>query len=219
MSKGHVLIIDDEKNIRITLSKCLKYMDIDVDEAITGEEGLEKFAPDKYDLILLDLEMQGMKGMEVLKKIREQDRKVPVIITTAYGTVDVAVDAMKLGAADFIQKPFTPKEIQDLVKEVMDRKALERDKIVDYESHIRFARQLISLGEYDEAKEILQKAITLEPLKAEPHNLMGTLLEIQGELEEARKHYKAALILEPDYYQAQTNLIRINDMIKGRLTS
>ncbi|MCD4782822.1 MAG: response regulator [Candidatus Eremiobacteraeota bacterium] len=218
MSIGKVLIVDDEKNIRFTLSKCLKYIDLDSDEAINGEEALQKFDSNKYDLVILDLKMQGMSGIDVLKKIDEIDHTTPVVIITAHGTVDAAVDAMKLGAVDFLQKPFTPKEIQKMVKDIMGRKELGKESIENYGHHIQYARQLISRREFDEAMDILKKAIGLEPLKAEPHNMMGVLLEIQGELEEAKKHYKAALAMEPGYMQAQTNLIRINKRIKEKKT-
>lgn len=216
MSIGKVLIVDDEKNIRFTLSKCLKYIDLDADEAINGEEALQKFNSNKYDLVILDLKMQGMPGIEVLKRIDEIDKTIPVVIITAHGTVDAAVDAMKLGAVDFLQKPFTPKEIQKMVKDIMGRKKLVKESIENYSHHIQYARQLISRREFGEAMDILKKAIGLEPLKAEPHNMMGVLLEIQGELEGAKKHYKAALAMEPGYIQAQTNLIRVNKRMKEK---
>lgn len=219
MNQGKVLIIDDEKNIRLTLSKCLKYIDFDVDEAINGEEGLEKFWASHYDLIVLDLKMPGMDGLEVLKRIREKDRETPVIVVTAHGTVDVAVDAMKLGAADFMQKPFTPREIQDRVKEIIGRKGLEKENIDSYDSHIQYARQLISQSKFKETSEILKQAVALEPLKAEPHNMLGALQEIDGHLEEAKKHYKAALSMEPGFLQAQTNLARINKKLKDASAS
>jgi len=216
MSIGKALIVDDEKNIRLTLSKCLHYIDVDVDEAINGEKALKKLSDGKYDLVILDLKMQGMGGLDVLKIIREDDKEIPVVIVTAHGTVDVAVEAMKLGAADFMQKPFTPKEIQNMVKEILKRKELEPNKIENYKSHIQFARQLIITRKFKEAMEILKRAISLEPLKAEPHNLMGALLEILGEMDEAKKHYRAALVMNPGYLPAQTGLVRVNKILRTR---
>ena len=215
MSIAKALIVDDEKNIRLTLSKCLKYMDVESDEAINGEEGLEKFKNDKFDLVILDLKMQGMDGLEVLKIIREDDKETPVVIVTAHGTVDVAVDAMKLGAADFMQKPFTPKEIQNIVKEILKRKEIIPDSIDSYESYIQYARQLIIQKDFEQSMEILKKALSLEPTKAEPHNLIGSLLEILGKTEEAQKHYRAALVMEPGYIPARTGLARINKKLKA----
>ena len=216
MSIAKALIVDDEKNIRLTLSKCLQYMDVASDEAINGEEGLEKFNGSEYDLVILDLKMPGMGGLEVLKKIREEDKKTPVVIVTAHGTVDVAVDAMKLGAADFMQKPFTPKEIQDIVRDILERNKLNPDTINSYEACIQYARQLIIHKDFEKSMEYLKRALGMEPTKAEPHNLIGSLLEILGKLEEAQKHYRAAMVMEPGYIPAQTGLARINKKIRNQ---
>lgn len=216
MSIAKALIVDDEKNIRLTLSKCLQYMDVASDEAINGEEGLEKFNSGDYDLVILDLKMPGMGGLEVLKIIREEDKKTPVVIVTAHGTVDVAVDAMKLGAADFMQKPFTPKEIQDIVRDILERNKLNPETISSYESCIQYARQLIMHKDFEKSMEYLKRALGMEPTKAEPHNLMGSLLEILGKLDEAQKHYRAAMVMEPGYIPAQTGLARINKKIRNQ---
>lgn len=216
MSIGKALVIDDEKNIRFTLTKCLSYIDLEADEAINGEEGLKKLEKKDYDVIFLDLKMQGMNGLEVLKKIKEKKPDASVVIITAHGTVDSAVEAMKLGAADFMQKPFTPKEIQEITKEILSRKNLDKENLESYESYIQFAKDLISQRKYDEAIEYLKKAIGKNPTKAEPHNILGAINEIRGELEEARKNYKAALAYDPNYLQAQRNLIRVKDKIAAQ---
>ncbi len=216
MSMGKALIIDDEKNIRLTLSKCLKFIDIDVEEAINGEEGVRKIAAGvEPDIIFLDLKMQGMDGVETLRHIREINKTVPVVIVTAHGTVDSAVEAMKLGAADFMQKPFTPQEIQDIVREVLDRRNLQQEELDTGQAHLQYAKQLISSKDYDGAIEQLKKAIGLEPLGAEPHNIIGAIMEIRGNLEEAEKYYQAAIALDPAYHQAQRNLTRLRGKIKG----
>lgn len=214
MSIGKALIIDDEKNIRLTLSKCLQYIDIEVSEAINGEEGIKKLEEGKFDVIFLDLKMQGMGGIEALKRIKEIDPHIPVIIVTAHGTVDAAVEAMKLGAADFMQKPFTPQEIQDIVKEVLARRQLQKEELDSSENYLQYAKQQIIKKEYDEAMENLKKAIGLDPLKAEPHNIIGAILEIRGDMVESQKYYKAALALDPGYKQARRNLDRVNAKLK-----
>ena len=120
-----VLIVDDEKNIRLTLSQSLESLELETDTAVNGEEALAKLKEKDYRLILLDLRMPGMDGMEVLRQLREIRPDIRVIIITAYGTIESAVDAMKLGAADFIQKPFSPEEIRRLVSQVIDRERLD----------------------------------------------------------------------------------------------
>jgi len=214
MSQKTALIIDDEKNIRLTLSKCLSYIDVVSDEAINGEDGLHKLEEKKYDIIFLDLKMQGMDGLEVLKTIKERDSSASVVIITAHGTVDIAVEAMKLGAADFMQKPFTPQEVTQITNEILSRKTLAEKGPDNYQSYIQFAKENITLKKYAEAEDNLKKAIEIHPNEPEPKNILGAVMEIQGRLEEARKLYKAALDLDPGYLKAQRNLIRINEKIK-----
>lgn len=215
MTKPKALIIDDEKNIRLTLSKCLSYIDIEPAEAINGEEALKKLEKgNDFDLIFLDLKMAGMGGLEVLKKIKEKKSDIPVVVITAHGTVDTAVEAMKLGAADFMQKPFTPQEIQDKTREILSRKNLTVESLNSYKAYLQFAKDQISRKNYNQAVEYLKKAIGMEPSRAEPHNILGAIMEIKGELQEAQKYYKAALVYKPSYLQAQRNLIRVQDKIK-----
>jgi len=121
MKDKSVLIVDDEKNIRLTLSQALEALGVETDTATNGEEALAKLKEKGFGLILLDLKMPGMDGMEVLRRVREIRPDIRVIIITAYGTIESAVEAMKLGAVDFIQKPFSPDEIRGLVSRVMDR--------------------------------------------------------------------------------------------------
>lgn len=215
MSIGTALIVDDEKNIRLTMSKCLSFINLEVDEAVNGEEGIKKIEEKQYDIVFLDLKMQGMYGLDALKIMREKRPSTPVVIVTAHGTVDAAVDAMKLGAADFMQKPFTPKEIQEIVQEILSRKKLNKESLDSYDSYLQFAKKQIVDKDYDGAMESLKDAIGLDPLKAEPHNIMGTIHEIRKEFEEAKKHYKAALALDPGYLQAQRNLVRVNEILSA----
>ena len=208
MSESRLLIVDDEKNIRLTLSQTLDRMGVTVDTAVNGEEALEKLALGDYHLVLLDLRLPGMDGMEVLRQLRDLRPEARVIIITAYGTVESAVEAMKLGAVDFIQKPFSPKEIRDLVQRVIDRPALDGAATMDYEAHIEMAKKHINDRHFDMALEHVQKAIALDSERAEAFNLKGALHDIQGDDLEAKKNYRAALALDPSYKPAKVNLER-----------
>lgn len=115
-----ILIVDDEKNIRLTLSQALTVLGIDVDMAENGKEALAKLKEKDFRLILLDLRLPGIGGMEVLRQIRKIRPETCVVIITAYGTVESATEAMKLGAWDFLKKPFVPEEIKELVSRVID---------------------------------------------------------------------------------------------------
>jgi len=107
-----ILIIDDEKTIRWSLGEGLRKAGFEILEAASGEEGLQLFGDKSPDCVLLDVRLPGIDGMEVLSRMREENNEVPVIVMTAYGEVDTAVQAMKGGAFDFVSKPFMIEKIK-----------------------------------------------------------------------------------------------------------
>ena len=210
-----VLIVDDEKNIRLTLSQVLESLELETDSAVNGEEALAKLKEKDYGLILLDLRMPGMDGMEALRQLREVRPDIRVIIITAYGTIESAVDAMKLGAVDFVQKPFSPKEIRELVSQVLDREKLDEQKAVDYASFVELAKRCVGDRHFNAATEHVRKAISLDPARPEAFNLLGALMEIHHDVLEAQKYYRAALDLDPTYKPAKDNLDRSTRWQRG----
>jgi len=208
MREKSVLIVDDEKNIRLTLSQALEVLEVETDTAANGEEALAKLKEREFCLILLDLKMPGMDGMEVLRRVREIRPDIRVIILTAYGTIESAVEAMKLGAIDFIQKPFSAEEIRELVSRVMDREKLDQQKVMDYTSSIELAKRSIGDRHFDAAVEHVRRAIFIDPGRPEAFNLLGALMEIKGDRIEAQKNYRTALSLDPSYEPAIKNLQR-----------
>jgi len=206
--RKNLLIVDDEKNIRLTLAQSLESLGLDIDTAVNGEEALQKLTIGEYGLLLLDLKMPGMDGMEVLKHICDSRPDIRVIIITAHGTIDTAVEAMKLGAVDFIQKPFAPDEIRELVKTVIDRDTLSEEKANDYTTHLELAKRCITERHFDAAREHVGKALAIDNSRPEALNLMGALHEIGKNISEAQKYYRAALSLDPTYKPAQSNLHR-----------
>lgn len=215
MEKRRVLIVDDEKNIRLTLSEALEPLGLETDTAVNGEEALAKVREKAFGLMLLDLKMPGMDGMQVLRQVRETRPEIRVIIVTAYGTIESAVDAMKLGAVDFLQKPFAPDEVRELVSQVLDRDKLDERTATDYASVIELAKRCVADGQSDAAMEHARKAISIDPSRAEAFNLLGALLEIQGDHHEALKQYRAAVSLDPTYEPARQNLYRSKTWEKG----
>ncbi len=211
MKGRSVLIVDDEKNILLTLSQSLEVLQLETDTATNGEEALAKLKEKDFGLILLDLRMPGMDGMEVLRKVREIRPDIRIIMITAYGTIELAVEAMKLGAVDFIQKPFSPEEIRELVSRVLDREKLDERKAADYGASIELAKRSVGHRHFDAAIEHLRRAIFLDPARPEAFNLLGALTEIQGDRIEAQKNYRAALSLDPSYEPAIKNLQRSTD--------
>jgi DNA-binding NtrC family response regulator len=216
MSGKSVLIVDDEKNILLTLSQSLEALQLEADTARSGEEALAKLEGKRFNLILLDIRMPGMDGMEVLRRVREIRPDILVIMITAYGTIGLAVEAIKLGAVDFIQKPFSSEEIRELVSRVLDREKLDEQKAADYGSAIELAKRSVGNRHFEAAIAHVRKAISLDPIRPEAFNLLGILEEVQGNRDEAQKHYRAALSLDPSYQPASVNLQR-STTGKGKL--
>src|SRR4030043_523380 len=111
MIPKRILIIDDEENFRHLLSVILVKEGYEVETASNGEEGLQKALSSPFDQILCDIRMAGMEGLEFLKEVKKTEVEATIIVMSAYGTVDIAIEAMKLGAYDYISKPFKPDEI------------------------------------------------------------------------------------------------------------
>lgn len=104
-SKGTILITDDEKSIRNTLREILEFEKYNIVEAENGEKALRTIKKEHIDLVILDIKMQGMDGIEVLEKIKNIKPELPVIMISGHGTIKIAVEATKLGAFDFLEKP------------------------------------------------------------------------------------------------------------------
>ncbi|MFW6203260.1 MAG: sigma-54-dependent transcriptional regulator, partial [Marinilabilia sp.] len=119
-----ILVIDDQKSIRNTLKDILEYEGHEVMLAQDGPEGLEQFGNDKFDVVLLDIKMPEMDGMEVLDKIMEKASDIPVIMISGHGNIDTAVDAIKKGAYDFIEKPLDLNRLLVTIRNGLDKKEL-----------------------------------------------------------------------------------------------
>ena len=122
---ANILVIDDEKSIRNTLQEVLEYESHKVDLATNGGEGLELFEKNSYDVVLCDIKMPGMDGIEVLEKMHQQANDLPIIMISGHGNIDTAVEAIKKGAYDFIEKPL---DLNRLL--VTMRNATERNDLV-----------------------------------------------------------------------------------------
>jgi DNA-binding NtrC family response regulator len=208
MENKNILIVDDEKNIRLTMSHSLISLGVQVQTAADGEEALRELSKNHFNLVFLDLKMPGMEGMEVLRHIKVNWPGTPVIIITAHGTIEIELEAMKLGAVDLIQKPFNPAEIRGLAELVLNRGNLDKEKVADYTSFIELAKRYISERDFTTARELTKKAISFDPSRPEAYNLLGVLLEIDHQSLEAQKFYRAALEIDPTYKPAAGNLER-----------
>jgi two-component system response regulator AtoC len=129
MSTNKILLIDDEENFRHMLSVILKKRGYDVETANNGIDGLKKVDTGSYDTVLCDIRMPEMDGLEFLKEAQKAGCESTIIMMSAYGTLDTAIEAMKLGAYDYISKPFKPDEIVLTLKKAEERERLRRENL------------------------------------------------------------------------------------------
>jgi DNA-binding NtrC family response regulator len=128
-AQGCILIVDDEAEIRESLQTLLELEGYEVETAANGEEGLSKLGEQPFDLVLLDLALPGRSGIELLPEIRALDPQLPVIIITAYGTVEDAVRAMQGGAGNFLQKPWDNEKLLADVRAAVARRRTEEENV------------------------------------------------------------------------------------------
>jgi DNA-binding NtrC family response regulator len=125
--KGRILIVDDELVVRDSLQKWFDSEGYDAGAVSSGREALFAVQQKQYDLVLLDIKMPGMDGMELQKKLREVDSDLTVVIMTGYASVETAVEALKMGAYDYITKPVDPDELVHLVSNALGHKRYKRE--------------------------------------------------------------------------------------------
>lgn len=136
--KNLILVIDDEESMRDSCTQILTKDGYQTETAEDGAVGLEKIKEIHPDLVLIDLKMPGIGGMEVLKKTNDLDPNIIAVVITGYATVDSAVEAMKIGAYDFLPKPFTPEELRIII-----RRGLERRKLLLETESLRKEKKLM----------------------------------------------------------------------------
>lgn len=156
---GKILIIDDERAIRRALREILEFEDFEVDEAENGKEGVKLASGEHYDIIFCDIKMPEMDGMEVLDELLKAKIETPVIMISGHGNIETAVQAIKKGAFDFIEKPLDLNRILVTIRNAGDRNVLVEEKKVLKKTVKRFKGSSI-IGETDEImaiKEMIEK--------------------------------------------------------------
>jgi DNA-binding NtrC family response regulator len=125
--KGKILVVDDERAIGIAIQRLLAARGHEVETALSGEEAVRRLGEHRYHLVITDLNLKQLSGMDVLRWVREHAPETAVIVITAYGSEKIAVEAMKLGAADYVPKPFDNDELELVVERALEGIALRRD--------------------------------------------------------------------------------------------
>ena len=215
-SEVHILVVDDERNIRNNLRMVLEADGYKVDTASNGDDALLRVKDGRYDIVFVDIQMPKMDGLELLRYLRGLRPKMPVVMLTAYGTVRRAVEAMKLGAVDFIEKPFDPKAIQLLCQEILEREKIGTTGTVDELLHLaKLARERKALTE---ARVHLKIAMMRDLSRPEPYYELGELCEDEGQVNHAVQYYYMALEAQSTFEPARAALIRLGQL-KDRPTA
>lgn len=122
MQNVRILVIDDEPTVIESFKMILKIKDYDVDSYLDGPSALEKFDKDQFDIAFIDMKLPKMDGLEILKRLKEKDPDMEVIIVTAYATEESHANAINLGALEYLRKPFLMEEIYELVDRGLRRR-------------------------------------------------------------------------------------------------
>jgi two-component system response regulator HydG len=166
VSMGKMLVVDDQRNLRTTLAMMLRGAGYDVDEAANGKLGKDAGAAGAYDVVITDLRMGDLDGIELLRAIKEAQPMTEVIVMTAYGTIESAVEAMRLGAFDYLQKPFTEQELLVRVEKAMESRRLHGQvQMFAQEFKERYHFENI-VGRSKAIRDVLSRVIKIAPTDA-----------------------------------------------------
>jgi two-component system, NtrC family, nitrogen regulation response regulator NtrX len=163
MAKPRILVIDDEASIRDSLRVTLEYADYEVIGAATGQDGLALAERESPDLVLLDIKMPGTDGMEVLNRLHARDETLPIIMISGHGTTSTAVDAVKMGAEDFLDKPFDTDVLLFRIEKVLKLRQ-QRDENRSLKKAIEVRHQLI--GDSSALKQVMAAVGRAAPTNA-----------------------------------------------------
>ncbi|HEY5649241.1 MAG TPA: sigma-54 dependent transcriptional regulator, partial [Nitrospiria bacterium] len=190
-----ILLIEDKESMAKMLNQALRSGGHEVVVAKDGREGIQKYKEKKVDLVVTDLKLPYKTGMDVLETVKERDPLVPVILMTAYGTIETAVKAVKVGAYDFITKPFDPDHLLHLISKAMEKQRLVTENIIlreEFSKHLKLPKiigkspkmldlvdkvrkvaasstTVLLLGDSGTGKELFARAVHyLSPRKEEP---------------------------------------------------
>ncbi len=164
MSSAKILIVDDELIMRESLAGWLQRDGHTIQTAPSGEEALEKLKETHFDIMLVDIKMEGISGLEVLQQVKESDPDVAVVMITAYGSIPTAIEAMKNGAYDYMLKPFDPNELGVLIEKIIRYQEQEREMLFLREEHKERTRFESMIGQSQPMQDIFNLICDVAPM-------------------------------------------------------
>ena len=166
MSSTKILIVDDELILRESLAGWLLRDGHTVDTASSGEEALEKLKEARFDIMLVDIKMEGISGLDVLQHVKENDPDVAIVMITAYGSIPTAIEAMKNGAYDYMLKPFDPNELGVLIDKIIKHQDQEREMLFLREEHKERTRFESMIGQSKPMQEVFDLICDVAPMES-----------------------------------------------------
>ena len=179
-----VLIIDDIKGIQMLLSKCLQMEGFETSVCGDGKSAIEILMREKFDLIFLDIKLPVVGGTEVLKKIRESDITTPVVVITAHANIHNAIECTRLGAAVYIQKPFTVNRILGVLDDLGIRREAHSNALV------KEAQDLFEQHRYEEVEKFLRNMVPNDMLNPEIYRMLAEINAKQNKDRQSEQFYK-----------------------------
>lgn len=192
--RPHVLLVEDESNVAKGLEMVMREEGYEVDLAETGHDALDKFKATEFDLLVADLRLPDMDGMDVVQKVREKRPRTNVVIITGYPSVSSAVQAVKIGVSDYLRKPFTEDEFKTAVKGALEKKEKDSmEKLLVETHHERLIQKeevirVLDRAYHDEAfwRELMENGS--EALKEYRLTRKAKAAILSGDLEWVRKN-------------------------------
>ncbi len=163
MEKNSVLVVDDEAVVRKAMERILEKEGMEVETSSSGYLAIQRMQEKEFDLVITDLKMPGMSGMEVLRTVKILQPDVPVIIITGYATVDTAVEAIQNGAFDYLAKPFTPEQITEKVRKALAQKAVLLKDVYVSRNLGEFPGLDMFVGESKQMQKVYRRIIQVAP--------------------------------------------------------
>lgn len=219
-----VVVIDDDHAMRLSCRKILASMGLHAETFADGAQGLDGVAKLKPGVVVVDLKMPGLTGLEVIARLHELDPQIVIVVITGYATIDTAVEAMKCGAYDFLPKPFSPDELRLIVNRGLDRRrlviesrrgeverSLQKRRFVTFVSH-----QLQSpLAAMHQCLDALKRCDDSPDGRARREEWIDRCLRRTGELQSLIHDWLTLAKVEGDALSRQREKVDLNDVIRG----
>jgi DNA-binding NtrC family response regulator len=164
MSSAKILIVDDELIMRESLAGWLERDGHQVQTAPSGEDALEKLKETKFDIMLVDIKMEGISGLDVLRHVKESDPDIAIVMITAYGSIQTAIEAMKNGAHDYMLKPFDPNELGMLIEKIIRFQDQTREMLFLRQEHRERTRFESMIGQSKAMQQIFDLICDVAPM-------------------------------------------------------